>query len=321
MKLIDNDFLHLFFSKHNLLTFKILEGTRGTKNFITSDSIASISSIFHKDIELLSKGLLYFFDQNDISLFNRLENENHDSLYNNISETFEMFPPAIVVLPEFLEPPELFRNLCKKYQIPLIRIAEQPDILKKLITIFLEDRFAPSMTVHGDLVEVYGMGLLITGESGIGKSEAALDLIRRGHRLISDDIVVIKRMSGNFLFGTGSHIAQHFMEVRGVGIINVPQLFGVAAVREKKRIDAKILLEEWNLSHKYDRLGLIDKYESILGIKVPVIVIPVRPGRNIPGIIETSALNLRLKLSGINSAQTLNNILVKWMQSEKNIDL
>jgi len=321
MKLTVFDFLHQFFEKHNLLTFKFFTGSAGSKNFILSDTVAEPSILFHKDLELAEKGMLYFFSSNSLNLFNRLEKEDSKRLEENIKYVFSNFTPSIIVLPELIEPPLLLLNLCQTYHIPIIRISEQAFVLKKLLTIFLEDKFAPSITVHGDLVEVYGVGLLITGESGIGKSEAALDLIKRGHRLISDDIVVIKKMSGNFLFGTGSEIAPHFMEVRGVGIINVVQLFGVSAVRDKKRIDAKIILEDWDQSRKYDRLGLIDKYESILGIKVPVLIIPVRPGRNIPAIIETSALNLRLKKSGINSAQSFNNILIKWMKSEKQIKL
>lgn len=321
MRLTVFDFLHNFFEKHNLLTFKFFTGSAGSKNYILTDTVAEPSILFHKDIELVEKGMLYFFNSNSLNLFNRLEKEDSKLLEENIKYIFENYNPAIIILPELVEPPNLLLRLCQYYHIPIIRISEQASILKKLLTIFLEDKFAPSITVHGDLVEVYGVGLLITGESGIGKSEAALDLIKRGHRLISDDIVIIKKMSGNFLFGTGSEIAPHFMEVRGVGIINVVQLFGVSAVRDKKRIDAKIILEDWDQSRKYDRLGLIDKYESILGIKVPVIVIPVRPGRNIPAIIETSALNLRLKKTGINSAQAFNDILIKWMKSEKQIKI
>ncbi|MFN3412024.1 MAG: HPr(Ser) kinase/phosphatase [Exilispira sp.] len=321
MRLTVYDFLHQFFEKHNLLTFKFFTGSAGSKNYILSDSVAEPSILFHKDIELSEKGMLYFFSSNSLKLFNRLKEENIEKLSSNIRDVFENYHPALIVLPELIEPPELLLKLCSEYKIPVVRISEQEGILRKLLTIFLEDKFAPSITVHGDLVEVYGVGLLITGESGIGKSEAALDLIKRGHRLVSDDIVIIKKMSGNFLFGSCSEIAPHFMEVRGVGIINVPQLFGVASVRDKKRIDAKIILEDWDQSRKYDRLGLIDKYESILGIKVPVIIIPVRPGRNIPAIIETSALNLRLKKSGINSAQTFNNILIRWMKSEKQVKI
>ncbi len=319
MRITVLDFLHQFFEKHNLLTFKFFAGSAGSKNYILSDTVAEPSILFHKDVELIEKGMLYFFCSNSLNLFNRIINENHSLIESNIRHVFNNFCPAIIILPELIEPPELLLKLCNEYKIPIIRISEQSIILKKLLTIFLEDKFAPSITVHGDLVEVYGVGLLITGESGIGKSEAALDLIKRGHRLVSDDIVIIKKMSGNFLFGSGSEIARHFMEVRGVGIINVTQLFGVASVRDKKRIDAKIILEDWDNSRKYDRLGLIDKYESILGIKVPVLTIPVRPGRNIPAIIETSALNLRLKKSGINSAVTFNETLIKWMKSEKQI--
>ncbi len=321
MRITVLDFLHQFFEKHNLLTFKFFAGSAGSKNYILNDTVAEPSILFHKDIELAEKGMLYFFDSKSLKLFTRLEKDQPSTLFKNIEDIFHDFTPAIIILPEQIDPPELLIKLCIEHKIPIVRISEQSTILRKLLTIFLEDKFAPTITVHGDLIEVYGVGLLITGESGIGKSEAALDLIKRGHRLVSDDIVIIKKMSGNFLFGKGSDIAQHFMEVRGVGIINVTQLFGVSAVRDKKRIDAKIILEDWDQSRKYDRLGLIDKFESILGINVPVIIIPVRPGRNIPAIIETCALNLRLKKSGINSAQAFNNTLIKWMKSEKQIKI
>jgi HPr kinase/phosphorylase len=181
----------------------------------------------------------------------------------------------------------------------------------------LNDMFAPKNSVHGVLVEVFGIGVLLSGDSGVGKSEAALELIERGHRLISDDMVEIRCMNGNILMGTGRNPAlAHHMEIRGLGIINISHLFGVGAIRDKKQIQMIVDLEEWDASKAYDRIGTGDLYREILGVRVPLLQVPVKPGRNIPIIIETAAMNERLKKMGYHSAQEFNQNVLKWLESE-----
>jgi HPr kinase/phosphorylase len=174
----------------------------------------------------------------------------------------------------------------------------------------LEDVFAPRASVHASLVDVYGVGLLISGQSGIGKSEIALDLVERGHRLVADDVVEIIRR-GNVLIGRGSEHLRHFMEIRGIGIINVMDIFGIRAVRVQKRIEVEVRLEDW------DRLGLDEKYIDVLGVKIRQVVIPIYPGKNITVIAESISLNHMLKVYGIDAAKRFNKQLVDMMESDR----
>ncbi len=170
---------------------------------------------------------------------------------------------------------------------------------------YLSDELAPTISIHGVLVDVYGEGLLLLGESGIGKSEAALELIRRGHRLVTDDVVEIRKMSDDTLMGSSPEITQYFIELRGIGIIDVKTLFGVEALKEKQAIDLVIKLETWKKDHQYDRLGLEEQYTEILGTKIVCHSIPIRPGRNLAVICEAAAVNHRQKKMGYNAAQDL----------------
>jgi len=184
------------------------------------------------------------------------------------------------------------------------------------IIVFLVEELSESISKHGVFVEVYGEGILILGDSGVGKSETALELIERGHRLVGDDMIVIKKIGESLLIGEGSEILKHHIEIRGIGIINVREIFGIKSVTNRKRIDMVILLEEWDSETEYDRLGLDEKKFTIMDIDVAYIIVPVRPGRNIPIIIETAALNMRLKKVGINSARELDERIKKWVNTE-----
>ena len=179
-----------------------------------------------------------------------------------------------------------------------------------------ENIFAPKKTLHGVLVEVYGVGILLTGHSGVGKSECALELVERGHRLVADDIVEIRCVNGNSALGQGANnYISHHMEIRGLGIINVSQLYGVGSIREQKEIQLIIKLEEWDQNKIYDRIGTDQSTTDLLGVKIPTIEIPVRPGRNLPIIIEAAAMNERLKAMGYNSARDFNQNILKWIES------
>lgn len=180
----------------------------------------------------------------------------------------------------------------------------------------LSNIFAPKQSVHGVLVEVFGIGVLIMGDSGVGKSEAALVLIERKHRLVADDLVEIRRIGGNILMGTGTGVSSHHMEIRGLGIINISHLFGVGAIRDKKQIQVAVKLEEWDASKSYDRIGAEEKFIDILGVQVPHLLLPVKPGRNIPILIETAAMNERLKKMGYYSAKEFSRNVMNWLETE-----
>jgi len=200
-------------------------------------------------------------------------------------------------------PPETLILEAEKQGIPLLRTHHQSSIFISLVTKFLEERLLPSTTVHGVLVDVLGVGVLLLGESGVGKSECALDLVIRGHRLVADDVVKVRMKLPAVLFGEGSDLLHYHMEIRGLGIINIKHLFGVAAIRERKKIDLAVELVEWKEGIEYDRLGLEEQTYSLLGLEIPLLRIPVRPGRNITTIVEVAARNQLLKEMGYHSAQ------------------
>ena len=220
--------------------------------------------------------------------------------------------PAVIVARRYRPPKEL-HQLCEKNNIPLLRASMTTMNLLSKLTFLLTEEFAPSVSCHGTLVEVFGVGVLIQGDSSVGKSEAALGLIERGHRLISDDIVKVKKREGSYLEGFGAELTRHHMEIRGIGIINVAHLYGAVCVRDNKSIDIVVELEVWDDGHFYDRVGIDEKYCDILGIKVPYHVLPVKPGRDVVLLLETIALNHRLKGMGYNSAKEFNSKLTEMI--------
>lgn len=204
-----------------------------------------------------------------------------------------------------LEPDELLVQKAIEANIPLFQTELHTSEFTAEIIRWLNVALAPCISIHGVLVDVYGVGVLIMGESGIGKSEAALELIKRGHRLVSDDVVEIRKVSDETLVGSAPDITRHFIELRGIGIVDVKMLFGVQSVRETQNIDLVITLEEWDREKEYDRLGLEEQYTEFLGNKVVCHQLPIRPGRNLAIIVETAAINHRQKQMGYNAAQEL----------------
>ena len=203
------------------------------------------------------------------------------------------------------QPEQSLLDIADRYGVPILSSDKTTTNLTAEIIRWLQVQLAPTISIHGVLVDVYGEGVLITGESGIGKSEAALELIRRGHRLVSDDVVEIRKVSDDTLVGSAPDITRHFIELRGIGIIDVKALFGVGSVKNTQSIDMVIQLEDWNREREYDRLGLEDQYTEYLGNRVICHSIPIRPGRNLAVIIESAAINYRQKKMGYNAAQEL----------------
>lgn len=213
--------------------------------------------------------------------------------------------PAAAVVTRGLEIPDYLKDACEKYQVPLLITDEETSPFLASLIAFLNRELAPRITRHGVLVEVYGEGILIVGESGAGKSETAIELIKRGHRLIADDAVEIRKVNDFTLEGSSPSNIRHFIEVRGIGIINARRIFGMGAVKPKEKIDLVIQLEEWDATKAYDRLGLDNEYTRLLDVKVPVITVPITPGRNLAVIVETASMNNRQKKMGYNGAKEL----------------
>ena len=209
--------------------------------------------------------------------------------------------PALLITRN-IEPHPQCLQMAKKHNVTLLRSTDPTSTVVSTIITYLKSALAPRVTRHGVLMEVYGEGVLLTGESGIGKSEAAVELLKRGHRLIADDAVEIKRISGNSLIGTAPDLIRDYVELRGIGIVNVAKLFGMGAVKIDNTIDLVVNIVPWNTHEVYDRLGLEDQYTEILGVKVPINTIPITPGRNLAVILEVAAMNNRQRKFGYNPA-------------------
>lgn len=265
-------------------------------------------------------GFFDYFDSNRIQVIGQVEYTYMEKIGKEhylemVGKMMDCQIPCIVFCRSLDVSDELIQ-IANEHGVPILRTTKTTSGFVAEVIRWLNVELAPRMTVHGVLVDVYGEGLLIMGESGIGKSEAALELIKRGHRLVSDDVVEIKRVSDITLIGTAPNITRHFIELRGIGILDVKNLFGVESVKNTQAIDLVIKLEEWSKEQEYDRLGLEEEYIEFLGNKVVCHSIPIRPGRNLAVICEAAAVNYRQKKMGYNAAQELynrvtNNILNK----------
>lgn len=302
-----------FFQKHSLaLGLQLIAGNKGLKRSIR------IPEVHRPGLSL--SGYMKNHAHKRLLVFGRVEIEYLRDLepsvrIERLQKILTSFTPAVIVTRRLLPPKELY-DLCQSKSIPLLRAnMSTMDLLSKL-TIVLNEEFSPSMTCHGTLVEVFGVGVLIKGDSSVGKSEAALGLIERGHRLISDDIVKVKKREGSYVEGFGAELTHHHMEIRGIGIINVAHLYGAVCVRANKIIDIVVKLETWDDQHFYDRVGLVENYTDVLGVKIPYHILPVKPGRDVVLLLETIALNHRLKAMGYNSAKEFNNKLLDMISAK-----
>ncbi len=256
-------------------------------------------------VQLLGKTELSFFEQ-------LLPEQKKDRMMMLCDDA----TPCIIITRGLDIPPELIEAAGPK-KLPVLRsVTGTTTLLSSRITGFLESRLAPTTTIHGVLVDVYGVGMLITGTSGIGKSETALELVKRGHRLIADDAVEISQTADNTLYGTAPDLIKHLLEIRGVGIINVMTLFGAGAIRNEKKITLIVRLETWQEDKQYDRLGLDEETTKIIDTDLPLVTIPVRPGRNLAVILEVAAMNYRLKRMGYNAALQFTNKLTESIAEE-----
>ena len=283
------------------------------KNFIPEiDSDVAVLS--HPDVNrpaLQLAGFFDHFDQERVQIIGFVEQEYIKTLTQErkmeVCEKLISSEIPCLVYSRSQTPDEDMLDLCRRYKVPCLGSEKTTSDLMAEVIRWLNVKLAPCISIHGVLVDVYGEGVLIMGESGIGKSEAALELIRRGHRLVTDDVVEIRKVSDETLIGSAPDITKHFIELRGIGIIDVKALFGVESVKETQSIDMVIKLEDWDKDREYDRLGMEDRYTEFLGNRVVCHNIPIRPGRNLAIIVESAAINYRQKKMGYNAARELYN--------------
>ncbi|WP_036611975.1 HPr(Ser) kinase/phosphatase [Oribacterium sp. P6A1] len=278
-----------------------------TPDVSTDDKFINIPNVNRPALQLT--GFFDQFDSERVQIIGNVENAylmtfeapQRRAKYDAITR----YNMPCIIYARNIEPDSCMIDACRAAQIPLLQSPRPTTELEAEIIGWLKVKMAPMISVHGVLVDVYGEGVLIMGDSGIGKSEAALELIKRGHRLVSDDVVEIRKVSDETLVGSAPDITKHFIELRGIGIIDVMQMFGVECVMDTQNINMVIKLAEWSKDKDYDRLGLKDNYTEFLGNKVICYDIPVRPGRNIAIIVECAAVNNRAKKMGYNAAQVL----------------
>lgn len=276
------------------------------------------SSDVHRPGIQLSEGYYDYFDNNRVQILGKVElfymiNKPKEEQIKAYDKLMSKGIPAAVIT-RGLEPSDELLNAAKKYNVPLLRTEDSTSSFMAALIASLNLSLAPMITRHGVLVEVYGEGVLLLGESGVGKSETAVELIKRGHRLVADDAVEIRRVSAKTLVGSSPEIIRHFIELRGIGIIDVMKIFGMGAVKNTESINLVINLELWQQGKNYERLGLDKEVTEILGIKVPSLTVPVKPGRNLAVIIEIAAMNHRQQKMGYNAAEELSERLNKQMQ-------
>jgi HPr kinase/phosphorylase len=234
-------------------------------------------------------------------------------------ETFFSFPIPCVFITKGQEPTPELVELAAKAGVGVIRTRLKTNEFYTRLKPWLEEEFAPTTNIHGSLADVFGVGLLFMGKSGIGKSECVLDLVERGHRLVADDLVIVKRRLGDVLIGRGHELQRHHMEIRGVGLVDIPSIFGIRAVRQQKRIEVVVYLETWDQEAAVDRTGLDTDLTSILDVQIPRVRVPLNPGKNITVIAEVIAMNHLLKYSGIDPAERFNERLMRQMRGRGDV--
>ncbi|RCW67065.1 HPr(Ser) kinase/phosphatase [Saliterribacillus persicus] len=276
-----------------------------------------MSEISRPGIELT--GYFKYYPKDRLQLLGKTELSYYydlspDQRKNRAERLCTDITPGIVITRDMDVPEELIES-CNASGVPLLRSPYKTTRVISRLTNFLEAKFAPFTAVHGVLVDIYGIGVLITGQSGVGKSETALELVKRGHRLVADDSVEIRQEDYDRLIGSSPPLIEHLLEIRGLGIINVMTLFGAGSVRSHKRIALTINLETWDQKKQYDRLGLEEEVMKIIDVNIPKITLPVRPGRNLAVIIEVAAMNFRLKRMGVNAAEEFSRRLTTMIKS------
>lgn len=294
------------------LDLQIKAGTSGLHNRVQSTELNRPGLAFAGYLDVFANRRIQILGITEISYLNSLYPQERTL---RLEKIFRFELPCFIVTSGQKIPKELL-GMCNAHHVPLLLTSLPTSKFIGQLSAYLERRFAPSCTVHGTLLDVFGIGVLIIGKAGVGKSESALELIERGHRLVADDVVVLRRLDKNLLVGGSSDLLQHHMEIRGIGIINVEDLYGVGSVRDEKKVSLIIRLTRWDDKEDYERLGLDDKFCNIFDVRIPEYTIPVEPGRNLSLLIEVSALYQRLKESGRSPAKKFNQKMIELLSKK-----
>ncbi|MGQ9644953.1 MAG: HPr(Ser) kinase/phosphatase [Thermodesulfobacteriota bacterium] len=295
------------------LGLSLMAGRKGLKRRITRPQVQKMGLALTGFTQFVEPERIQIIGNTEMSYFSTLPPERQREIIHEICR-LEL---SCLVFTRNLDIPELLLEEADRKGIPVFRTHLPTTDFIEGLTLFLEEKLAATCSIHGVLMDVFGVGVLIMGKSGIGKSECALDLILRGHRLVADDMVYIQKRAPSVLIGSGFEIIQHHMEIRGLGIINIRSLFGVEAIRERKKIELVLELVEWDTSREYDRLGFEKEKYTILGVEIPMLKIPVTPARNLTTIIEVAARNHLLKVMGYDSAKEFEKNLLKKMEERQ----
>lgn len=307
------DLLDLDLKEHDALSLRCIAGRAGLIREIKEADINRPGLTLSGFFENFAFQRVQVFGRGESAFLEKLDNEDETA---TIRKLFT-YPIPCCIFSHGLTPNKRFLEIAEEAECPTLQTDLPTSDFSVRLMRALSNIFAPRRTIHGVFVEVFGIGVLLTGDSGVGKSETALELIERGHRLICDDSVELKCINGNVLMGAGKNLYMgHHMEIRGLGIINIAHLFGVGAIRDRKQVQLIVHLEEWDSTKVYDRLGSGDNTANFLGVAIPSLTIPVKPGRNIPIIVETAAMNERLKKMGYYSAREFNENVLGWLESE-----
>ncbi len=307
------DLVGLNLKEHDSLDLRCICGRRGLVRDITIPDLNRPGLALSGFFDSFAYQRVQLFGRGEVAYLNKIVSEGKGE---TVRQMFT-YPLPCCIFTHNLEPASAFLEMAEETGCPILQTGLDSSEFSSRLLRILSNIFAPKVSIHGVLVEVYGLGILILGDSGVGKSETALELIERGHRLVADDVVEISCVNGNSLIGQGANkIIGHHMEIRGLGIINITQLYGVGSIRERKEVQLVAKLEEWDANKVYDRLGTETLSMDILGVQVPKLEIPVKPGRNVPIILETAAMNERLKSMGYFSAKEFNQNVLKWIESD-----
>ena len=300
----------LFEDQRQELALEMLTESLASKVDVTVSDIHRPGMALMGFIENFLPERLQILGQTESIYLSQLSDED---CRRSIDRLFEFEIPGVMVA-KSLEVPAYFVQRANECGVPVLRTPMSTTPFIHQLTSYLDAMFSPQTNLHGSLVDVYGVGLLFTGRSAIGKSETALDLVERGHRLVADDVVTITRRHGDILIGTGNQLLRHHMEIRGLGIIDVQSVFGIRSIRVQKRVEVQVELREWSADEDYDRTGLDRRQAEILGVSIPSVVIPIVPGKNVTVIAEVIALDYLLKAYGYNAAERLNAHLMEMMK-------